>query len=128
MEYLRQYEILLKKAYSDYKVAKLIYESQEDIEIENALFHLQQAVEKAVKAMLIYNEILFPKTHRLDVLFDLIESNSIEIKLEEDFLDLNDYAVEARYDYLSDTFENFQEILNKVEALIIDVENKIKKM
>ena len=57
MEYLRQYEILIRKAENDFKTAKLVYENIGDIEIETGLFHLQQATEKGLKAILILNEI-----------------------------------------------------------------------
>ena len=77
MEYLRQYEILIRKAENDFKTAKLVYENIGDIEIETGLFHLQQATEKGLKAILIFNKVEAPKTHRLDVLFELIVDNNI---------------------------------------------------
>lgn len=50
MEFLRQYEILLKKARTDLKVAKNILEDfekgDEDLDLEVVMFHLQQSVEK----------------------------------------------------------------------------------
>jgi HEPN domain-containing protein len=42
-------------------------------------FHTQQAVEKALKAVLALNEIEFPFTHDLDGLLDLCEKSEIEV-------------------------------------------------
>lgn len=83
MEYLKQYEILIKKAKDDYNTAKLVFQKIEDINIDVALFHLQQAVEKLLKAFLIYNEIEFPKTHKLDILFEIINENDIKLNIDE---------------------------------------------
>lgn len=125
MEYLRQYEILIRKAENDFKTAKLVYENIGDIEIETGLFHLQQATEKLIKAILIFNKVEAPKTHRLDVLFELIVDNNIDLELKEILLDLNEYAVDARYDYLSESFENFSDFLYEVEKLINNVKTNI---
>ena len=50
MEYMKQYEILMKKAKDDYNTAKLVFNNIENSNIDIALFHLQQAVEKSLKA------------------------------------------------------------------------------
>ncbi|MBZ4684044.1 MAG: hypothetical protein PWP46_1797 [Fusobacteriaceae bacterium] len=125
MEYLRQYEVLLKKAKNDFLAAELIYKSKENIDIEIALFHLQQAVEKSLKALLIYNKIEAPRTHNLDLLIKLIKKNNLKLEIKDEILDLNDYAVDARYNYLSDSFENFKEISKEVEDIIRKVEVEI---
>ena len=72
MEYMKQYEILVKKAKDDYNTAKLVFNNIENINIDIALFHLQQAVEKSLKALLVFNKIEFPKTHKLDILIDIL--------------------------------------------------------
>jgi HEPN domain-containing protein/predicted nucleotidyltransferase len=41
--------------------------------IGDALFHCQQAAEKAMKAFLTAHDVIFPKTHELDVLADRCE-------------------------------------------------------
>ena len=127
MEYIKQYEILIKKAKDDYNTAKIVFENIKDINIDIALFHLQQAVEKSLKAVLIYNKIEFPKTHKLDILIDILAENNINIEIDDDLIILNDYAVEARYDYIGETFDNIVETTEKVEDLIKKVENMKKK-
>ena len=126
MEYIKQYEILIKKAKDDYNTAKIVFENIKDINIDIALFHLQQAVEKSLKAVLIYNKIEFPKTHKLDILIDILAENNINIEIDDDLIILNDYAVEARYDYIGETFDNIVETTEKVDDLIKKVENMIK--
>ena len=126
MEYIKQYEILIKKAKDDYNTAKIVFENIKDINIDIALFHLQQAVEKSLKAVLIYNKIEFPKTHKLDILIDILAENNINIEIDDDLIILNDYAVEARYDYIGETFDNIVETTGKVDDLIKKVENMIK--
>ncbi|MBF0240799.1 MAG: HEPN domain-containing protein [SAR324 cluster bacterium] len=60
-------------------------------------FHAQQAVEKAIKALLIKVNIDVPRTHNLRTLLDKI-SPVIEIPTEVDAeVILTDYAVSARY-------------------------------
>ena len=126
MEYIKQYEILIKKAKDDYNTAKIVFENIKYINIDIALFHLQQAVEKSLKAVLIYNKIEFPKTHKLDILIDILAENKINIEIDDDLIILNDYAVEARYDYIGETFDNIVETTEKVDKLIKKVENMIK--
>ncbi len=87
---------------------------------------MQQAVEKSLKAVLIYNQIEFPKTHKLDILIDILAENKINIEIDDDLIILNDYAVEARYDYIGETFDNIVETTEKVDKLIKKVENMIK--
>ena len=44
----------------------------EDSFYELLCFHAQQAVEKALKAVLIINNISYPKTHNIRTLLDLL--------------------------------------------------------
>lgn len=66
--------------------------------INNALFHCQQAVEKWLKAFLIWNGVAFPKVHDLHRIGRLCAE--IEPGLEEIILlaaDLTDFATVYRY-------------------------------
>lgn len=59
-------------------------------------FHSQQAVEKFLKAFLIYHDIDFPKTHDLDFLLlecQKIDNSSFGIELKS----LTDFGVSFRY-------------------------------
>jgi len=63
----------------------------------HACWLAQQAVEKALKAILVYLQIDFPKSHDLDVLRHRIPDDWM-VKLEHpDLAELTEWAVEARY-------------------------------
>lgn len=58
-------------------------------------------------------------------MFELIVNNNIDLELKDILLDLNEYAVDARYDYLSESLENFSDFLYEVEKLINNVKTNI---
>lgn len=61
-------------------------------------FHAQQAVEKLLKAMLVFFDIPFKKNHNLVYFGDLLsEKVTITDNLYEQFEILEEYAVEIRY-------------------------------
>lgn len=63
-----------------------------------ACYLSQQAVEKSLKAFLQYSEIVPPKTHSLDLLFDLCTArNSRFAEIRSACAWLGDYAVGVRY-------------------------------
>ena len=121
---MKEYEEWLKRAKSSLEHGKRV--SEEDlfdnggfIFYEELCFDLQQSVEKALKALLIFLEVEFPKTHNLSQLLKLIEDNS-EIVIPS-YINrarrLNDYAVQTRYpdDYEKVTKENYEEALEIAE-------------
>jgi len=60
-------------------------------------FMSQQAGEKALKAILVYLEMNFPKTHDLDLIRELIPTGwEVKAKFPE-LYDLSVWAVESRY-------------------------------
>lgn len=62
-------------------------------------FHTQQAVEKAVKVVLILQSIEFPKTHDLEYLIVLADKHSIAMEPEVKSASwLTPWAAEFRYD------------------------------
>jgi HEPN domain-containing protein len=65
---------------------------------ETVCFHCQQAVEKYLKAFLIYHQIYFKKTHQISELIELCSTLDPSFRthlIEAD--DLSDYAVDVRY-------------------------------
>ena len=85
----------LEKAEHDMEAAKLIIEMKPVI-LDIACFHCQQAVEKYLKAFLIFNNKTIIKTHSIELLIEecrLIDSEFTGI----DFKNLDEYAVEIRY-------------------------------
>src|SRR5260221_8863911 len=68
------------------------------VKIEMLCFHAQQAAEKAIKAVLVFNSIEFPWKHDIEYLFKLVKANGIEIpKPVKEAQFLSQYAVAARY-------------------------------
>ncbi len=62
-------------------------------------FHAQQAVEKAVKVVLMLEGVDFPKTHDLEYLIVLAEKQSIAMEAEVKSASwLTPWAAEFRYD------------------------------
>ncbi len=70
----------------------------EHILYEDLCFDCQQAAEKAVKALLISNNIVPQPTHSLSVLIDDLEKNGIDVPdTIKAAIQLSYYAVETRY-------------------------------
>jgi len=65
---------------------------------EDLCFDSQQAVEKALKLVCILHEIVFPKTHDIAYLIELLENGGVTISdnVQQARL-LTGYAVESRY-------------------------------
>ena len=69
-----------------------------DILYEDLCFEAQQATEKALKALCITHKIIFPKTHNIEYLMELLEKQKIFIPHEVQMARLlTDYAVATRY-------------------------------
>ena len=120
MQYLKQW---LEKADHDLIAAKLILDVQPTI-LDIACFHCQQAVEKYLKAYLIFKKLDVPKTHNLDLLLkNCIDINQVFDRI--DFLNLEDFAVRGRYphDSIMPTVEETQQfflIALEVKNLVIE--------
>jgi HEPN domain-containing protein len=66
-------------------------------------FHAQQAVEKALKAWLSMRGLEYPRTHDLEVLFDLLAENGERLPKDIQIpFDLTDFAVQFRYEAYDD--------------------------
>jgi HEPN domain-containing protein len=93
---------LLSMAEKDYR-ALCGMEDEEVFSAEIFGFHVQQAVEKALKAWLCVLGVAFPKTHDLDVLVTLLEEAGQNIPSSfAMLLDFTDFAVAFRYDAFPD--------------------------
>ena len=98
--------------------------------IDTPCFHAQQAIEKSLKALLTYHDVLFPKTHDLVSLLDLSLTYTTELrKYKEEFAKMSSYAIEIRY--VADSLEPLKEeaikaldIAEKVYSLIDKIVSK----
>jgi HEPN domain-containing protein len=91
-------------------------------------FHAQQAVEKALKAWLSLRGVAYPKTHDIRLLMNFLENRAGEdCRRFEQLVDLGDFAVQFRYDFLpSSANVNRQDILADVEVLIRHCDQLVK--
>ena len=87
----------LKRAKSNLEKAKIKVKTKE-ILYEDLCFDCQQSAEKSFKALLVYLNTPFPKTHSINLLIELIASQKINIPdaIKESVI-LTDYAVDTRY-------------------------------
>ncbi len=84
-------------------------------------FHVQQAVEKALRAWLCCLGVSFPKTHDLDELAALLEETDQEIPdFVPPLLEFTDFAVAFRYEAFPDMESDVdrQECLQGVNRLL----------
>jgi HEPN domain-containing protein len=122
-EYIRNW---LFRANEDIAVIQSLSNTNIEYYTSTICFHSQQAVEKFLKAFLIYNDIDFPKTHDLDFLLmecKKIDNSFIDIELKS----LTDFGVSIRYpdDFYvpgvketKEYMEIAEEIKNLIERLI----------
>jgi len=85
----------LRFAKTDLAAAEVL--SRDDYLAGAACFHAQQAVEKALKAALVFRQIEFPRTHDIGVLRMLIPTTWEVYQCSEGAADLSDWAVQPRY-------------------------------
>ena len=104
------------KAEHDLAIARLGFHHREAFDM--VCFHLQQAVEKLLKAMLEYRGAEFPPTHNLVTLLDLTEPHFPAVAAFRTTLpNFIPYAVRIRYDEeLYPTAEETAEALEQAEA------------
>ncbi len=115
----------LFRANEDIAVIEKLFESEPELYASTICFHAQQAVEKFLKAFLVFHNIDFPKTHDLDYL--LFECKKIDAKnFDIDLGSLTDFGVSIRYPddfYLPDKDETaqYRGIALKVKIVIENI-------
>lgn len=74
---------LLKKSENNIAIAKYTWRSAslDDSFISNTCYHLQQALELALKHLLELNAIEYPRTHNIRVLLDLCHSINLPFEI-----------------------------------------------
>lgn len=113
---------LLELAERDYQAA-LILARAENPQTDAAGFHLQQAVEKSLKAWLGLKGIDYPRTHDLNPLLGLLEDHDEDIEPFWTLLELNPFAVQFRYELPGEDFGNFEQIAQLTKRLIAHVKS-----
>ena len=113
---------LLALAEKDYKAA-LILARAEDPQMDAAGFHLQQAVEKSLKAQLAFKRVDYPKTHDLSLLLGLLEDQGERIDPFWSLLELNSFAVQFRYELAGEEFPNFKQLAKLTKKLLAHIQS-----
>ena len=109
-------KILAQKADSDLKVCEISL--QHDGPLDVVAFHLQQAVEKLLKALLAARTIVYPKTHDLDELMNLLPPDfSTVLSFRERISGWTAYAVDIRYEIVAYEKEELHEALATAQSL-----------
>jgi HEPN domain-containing protein len=94
--------LLVRKAEGDESILDRLLQDH-DVPDDVLGFHVQQAVEKRLKAVLTLSEVEYEHTHSVSYLTALIEKQGIALPdCREEIEGLTPWAVAARYD---DTFE-----------------------
>ncbi len=119
---IKHLEQWLEKANHDLIAARLIIDASPII-LDVACFHCQQAVEKYLKAFLVFKKLDFPKTHNLDLLLkSCADINPVFAVI--DLFNMEDFAVRGRYphDFISPTTEeteHFYQIALAVKSIAL---------
>jgi HEPN domain-containing protein len=116
---------LIKLAEKDYRAAQILALA-DDPQMDTAGFHLQQAVEKALKAWLILKRIDYPRTHDISPLLGLLEDSGENIKSFWPLLELNPFAVQFRYELAGEAFPNYKQLAELTADLLVHVQSLIR--
>jgi hypothetical protein len=128
-KFQHQYEIYYNKATADLVLVQQVFVLQNPL-IDKCiiLFHLQQAAEKYLKSFLSFNKIHFGKLHDIKKILDLYIENGIKIPPEaEAFVELTPYAVEGRYDFITDENIDIPRFIILLEQLKMFVDDHVFK-
>ncbi len=131
-EFINQYQLLLKKARTDYKAAQVLFQNfnrgDSELDLEVIYFHLQQCAEKSLKCLLSFYQVNFPKVHDLEILLNMIEELNLEFHIDSDLLiELSDFAVEGRYNVIHDDLDQAQNYFHELDLLLNEVNKLIHK-
>ena len=110
---------LLGKASDDLAMARLLAKDAASPEWGIG-FHAQQAVEKALKAVLCLHGIEYPRTHNISVLLDLLAENSLDAPIaREALVILTPYGVLFRYDEMGPSDEELANLPDRASMLAV---------
>jgi HEPN domain-containing protein len=120
--------IWLSYAKSDLDAANVLFEKG-DFFSRQICFMSQQAGEKALKAVLVYLEINFPKTHDLDRIRELIPEGWAVKEQFPNLYDLSVWSVESRYPGHTPDVTEFEarKTLRLAEAVVKAVSTELDK-
>ncbi|MBQ9689706.1 MAG: HEPN domain-containing protein [Candidatus Methanomethylophilaceae archaeon] len=113
-------ESLRSSAEDDLWTAKLVRDS-DDEKTRIICFHLQQYVEKTIKAKLLENGVQYPKKHDLVSLLELFDDKALLDKHLEDAANLSDYATAFRYERRIPSVEEMESAFLSAQSIVEDI-------
>ena len=122
-----RYEEWIERAKSSLELAQV--KIIRYIQYEDLCFQVQQAVEKALKGLLIFYNVEPEFTHNIELLIDELKKfTDIPEKINE-ATELTNYAVQTRYpgEYDEITKEEYEKAVKIAKDCLDWVENKIKE-
>ena len=124
---MARYEEWIKRAKSSYELAKMT--GNVEIYYEDLCFQVQQAVEKALKGLLIFYGVEPEFTHNIEILLTELEKFTEIPQDIRQAMKLTTYAVQTRYPGECDdiTKEEYEKSVKIAKDCLDWVENKIKK-
>ncbi len=121
-EWLNRARSNLKRAKADARL--------KDVYLEDLCFDAQQAVEKAIKALLIHRSVEFPYVHDLARLLTLLEESGLDIPENVKYAEtLTPFAVMTRYPTVFEpvTESQYEEAIELAENFLSWAETIILK-
>ena len=117
-----KWQILLRKAKADLNAATILYRGN-GMSKEVVMFHLEQAVEKLIKAVLDKNNINYAE---IENLFELIKLSQERFDFENEQLNLLGELNEYRFEEYSENFGiNDVDDINEYFNFVNEVERKV---
>ena len=121
--------MLLDAAERDVAVLRVICRSDE-VSDEIFGFHVQQAAEKLFKAWIALLGEVYPLTHNIERLFNLLADQGVAVESFRKLIDYTPYAVEFRYTGVDSSAEAIDRAgaLAIVEALLEQVRRRLAEV
>ena len=114
-------------AETDISAATHLFNTHYPIPTNIVCYLCQQSVEKALKAVLVQNNVTVPKTHDINKILDIVAVYEPSITLEENIADkITTFAIESRYpDEVFDFTKDDAEFILKYSKEILDNVKKV---
>ncbi|MCX6376730.1 MAG: HEPN domain-containing protein [Armatimonadetes bacterium] len=108
----------MRYARSDLALAKAA--ASDEVMFESLCFHVQQAVEKSLKAVLISRGIPFPRTHNIDSLIGLLPDDVSVPPEDIAVAELTEYAATVRYPGMDEPVgeDEYHEAVRLAESVV----------
>ncbi len=114
-------ESLRASAEEDLWTANLV-KDKDDEKTRIICFHLQQYVEKMLKAKLLEKGIQYPRKHDLVSLLELFDNKELLDKHIENAANLSDYATAFRYERRIPSIEEMETAFTSAQSIVSDID------